>query len=203
MSINAPIFDARRSVRFFTVVWICATTVASIYFSFWLFPDVYDKRTTAVVGVKFQTTVLRDGSSQHTVYYPNQAAYRTRHGSVLSDADFLYFSACEALPLSQRPICDSERNWKRLDPQKVECSDVISCSAETYRISEDDRYVLLAGVKPVGGTNFSISDMQSPSLSDPGGWGKAAQLPIFFICMFLGLRLGRSAGEFIFTPYEK
>ena len=208
MSIKAPLFEARRSVRYFTVIWICATTVVSIYFSFWLFPYVYAKRTSAVVGVSFQTKVSQDGASPATVYYPNLALFRTQQGSALSDTANLYYSSCELLPPSQRPICDRTRNWIKLAPEMVGCSNVAACTVETHQVDEDERLVRLAGVTPLQGANFSISELESSSrsslsLSDPTGWGMAARLPIFFICLFLGLKLGRSVGEFIFTPYEK
>jgi hypothetical protein len=194
----------RRIVSRFTWVWLVGSVAASAYFAFVLFPAVYERRTSALVEVHFQTSVkTSDASIKGLVYYPNLPTFRTRHASDMTDEGFLYFDACEALPLSQRPICDSSRNWKKLDPKKVGCGSAVQCNVERYRLSEEERYILLADVKPSNGANFSIGDLQSPSLSDPGGWGTAAQLPLFFISIFLALKLGRSLGEFLFTPYEK
>lgn len=185
-------------VQVFTLAWTMGSLLASAYFGFLLFPKIYAERTSAVVEVHFRT-----GDEGSTVYYPNLPTYRGEFLSQISDRNFLYFTACDALPLSQRPICDTSRNWKKVDPRYLGCSDVASCTADTYRLSEEQRYIVLSGARPISGASLSIHDLTDPSLSDPGGWGRSATWPVFFVTLFFSMKLGRTIGEFWFTPYVK
>jgi len=185
-------------VPLFTWVWLAGSIVVSGYFVFRLFPEIYDARTSSLVDVYFQTK-----NSDQVVYLPNLSATRTNNLSRLSDPQYLYFSACEVLPLSQRAICDDSRNWRKLEPQELGCSDVKSCAAISYRLSEDQRYQYLVGIVPEKGASITISDQEKLSLSEPAGWGRQAKWPIFFVSMFLAFKLGRATGEFLFLPYER
>lgn len=195
--------DRSRRVRLFTTVWLIGSVIVSALFAFRVFPAIYEDRTSTVVEIHFQAHVPVDGGRLAQIYYPNTPTFIDRFGQFRADSAFLYFSACDALPLSQRPICDTSRNWKKLDPRLMECQDALACDLGTYRMGEEQRYVILSGINPAEGASVDIDDLQRPSFSDPGGWGKNATWPLFFICMFLALKLGRSLGEFLFTPYEK
>jgi hypothetical protein len=120
----------------------------------------------------------------------------------VADREFLYVSRCDALPISQRPICDPSANWVRLPPRELGCTDVASCEVPVLLLSPERRYGLLTGIKPRGGAAFSLGDVPNVSLSDPGGWGQGARWPIFFISLFLAVKLGRALGEFLFQPYS-
>jgi len=194
----------KSRIRAFTLIWTLGSVIASAYFAFWLFPEIYAERTSAVVEVEFQSgRQLTSSEEMVLTYYPNQPTFRDKYLSELSDQQFFYFSACEALPLSQRPICDSARNWRKIDPKYLGCSDVKNCTATSYRLSEEQRFITISGMQPVRGATLSIHDLEAVSLSDPGGWGEKATWPVFFVSLFLGVKLGREIGEFWFTPYQK
>jgi hypothetical protein len=174
--------------------------LVSAYFAFWLFPKVYDSRTNSTVRVWFQ---MKDPSSGSVQYYPNLEAFRRDYLKFLSDQAYLYFCACDILPLSQTPRCDPAANWKKIDPPTLNCENVATCLTAVYTIDETMRYGYLAGLKTNAGESFSISDVPPAPLSDPAGWGKAARWPLFFVCLFFAVRLGRSLVEFLFLPYDK
>ena len=190
-------------VAIFTWIWTIGSVIASAFFAFSLFPRIYSARSGAVVEIHFQTNEKYQDPNMEATYFPNTPTFREQHLSQISDRVFLYFSACEALPLSQRPICDSSRNWRRLDPKEVGCSNVVDCAATTHRLSEDERYMVITGVHPVPGASVSLHDVAELSLSDPAAWGKEAKWPIFFVSLFLAIKCGRAIGEFWFTPYRK
>lgn len=203
MNIGLKLGQSERVIPVFTWVWALGSIVASAYFAFWLFPSVYDARTSAQVELHFQTKNPGKNNPQGTWYFPNRKTYKDTYMSYIDDKTFLYYSACELLPISQRTICDTSRNWKKLDPRDVGCSEVKSCNAYMHRLSEEERYSTITGATPVQGATFNLKDMPSLSLSDPAGWGKSAALPIFFISLFLSLKLGRAMGEFAFKPYNE
>jgi hypothetical protein len=200
MNIGFSASRRKRGVTLFTWVWLTGSLIASAYFAFWLFPEIYAARTNSIVQVWFQVKPTADDPY---VYYPNQEPWRKQYRNYLSDRTYLFFSACEILPLSQRPFCDSSNNWRALPPSVLNCVDVATCSTGLYTVNEDQRHRHLAGLNPVSGASFSIADLAPLSLSDPVGWGNAARWPLFFVCLFLALKLGRSLGEFLFLSYEK
>jgi hypothetical protein len=197
---GSPASRCQKIVVLFTRIWLIGSLIVSAYFAFWLFPEVYDRRTSATVQLMFQTKDLSNGS---IVYYPNLETFRRQYLKSLSDQTYLYFSGCEILPLSQRPMCDPTTNWKKLDPHVLNCTDAATCSTTSYTISETQRYMYLVGLKTTTGDSFSISDLPPPPLSDLAGWGNAAKWPLFFVCLFFALKLGRSLVEFLSLPYEK
>ena len=90
--------------------------LASAYFAFWLFPSIYASRTTVLAIVYFQAN-----ESNNTVYWPNLPVFRKDHFSNIEDKNHLYYSACNALPISQQPSCAPSANWLRLDPALLGC----------------------------------------------------------------------------------
>jgi hypothetical protein len=107
------------------------------------------------------------------------------------------------LPLSQRPVCDDTDNWVRIDPHALGCNDVKNCSKSTYFLNEAEKNQRLNNLLPKTGASFNISDIPAPSWSDPTGWGNATTWPLFFVCLFLAVKLGRPLGEFLFLSYDK
>lgn len=200
MNIGFPVNRQKRVITLYTWIWLTGSVVCSIYFAFWLFPEINSGRSTATVQLYFQA---KESSDNSTIYYPNLETYREGFRKNLSDKNFLYFSACDVLPVSQRPICDSTRNWKGIRPSELNCKDVSTCSVSNYTLSENQRDKYLNGLIPTGGANYSIPDLPPLSWSDPSGWGNAAKLPLFFITLFLALKLGRTLGEFLFLAYNK
>jgi hypothetical protein len=199
-NINLGNWFARREivVPLFTWIWLVGSIVASAYFAFWLFPEIYENRTSSLVTVWLQTK-----NGDQVIYQNNLPAELTSNLERLADSEYLYWSACEVLPLSQRPLCDYSRNWKRLMPTEVGCTDVRSCTVTNYKLSENQRYQSFVGIVPEKGANISIADQEKLSISEPAGWGRQATWPIFFVALFLALKLGRAAGEFLFLSYEK
>jgi hypothetical protein len=187
-------------VQAFIWLWLFGSVLVSAYFAFCLFPEIYDLRNGRIVTLYFQTR--KGDDTAHIIYYPNSSPFRKHYGSVL-DKETLYYSRCAVLPLSQRPNCDSTANWRGLDPKSVGCSGVATCKAETYRLSELEWYSALEGVRATLGDKILVGDLAPLSLSDPVGWGHAARWPIFFVSLFLGIKLGRALGEFAFAPYDK
>ena len=190
----------QKAITFFTWIWLIGSLISSACFAFWLFPRVYAARRTATVQVYFQANDLSDNS---TIYYPNLEMYRKEFQKNLSDQTNLYFSACDVLPSSQRPICDTTHNWKKIKPSELNCVDAVTCSTLNHTLGENQRDQYLSGIVPIGGAKFSISDLPPLSWSDPTGWGNAAKWPLFFVCLFLALKLGRTLGEFLFLSYAK
>lgn len=188
-----------RKTAIFTWIWLIGSVLVSAYFAFMLFPKIYALRTSALVPIYFQTA----DDSQHTIYQLNSPLSRKLYLSHIEDKNFFYFSRCDTLPLSQRPICNTSNNWWRLEPQHLGCNDVMNCTATTYRLSEEERYEAIAGIVSSEGAHVSLQDLPSVSLSDPGGWGVGAKWPIFFISLFFAVKMGRAIGEFVFTPYTK
>jgi len=200
MNINFSAKWQIKIVTFFTVTWLVASLIASAYFAFWLFPDVYANRMNAKVQIWFQT---KDPSNGSVVYFPNLEIFRKEQLKNLSDRTHFYFSACDILQLSQRTKCDVSRNWKMIDPRELDCADVVGCSREIYTLSDTKRQQYFSGLIATNGASISLSDLPTLSLSDPTGWGLIAKWPLFFVCLFLALKLGRILGEFVFSPYEK
>lgn len=199
MNLGLHAENRSKIIAGFTWTWLIGSIVVSAYFSFWLFPKIYAELSEAVVDVYFQT----DSPSEGTIYFPNERGYREIYLGRLSDAHFFYFDACQITPLSQRPICDSSRNWKKIDLTVLKCKDIKSCTATVYILTGLEKKQYLADLNPKPGYSFSISDDAKPTLSDPITWGPLAQLPLFFFSLFLALKLGRLLGEFVFLTYEK
>ncbi len=200
MNIGFPVNQQKKIITLYTWIWLIGSIICSAYFTFWLFPEISSTRSATTVQVYF---LAKESSDNSIVYYPNLETYREEFHENLSDQTFLYFSACDVLPVSQRPICDRAKNWKGIKPRELNCKDVATCSVSNYTMSENQRDKFLNGLTPIGGAKFSISDIPPLSWSDPSGWGSAAKLPLFFISLFLALKLGRTLGEFLFLAYNK
>lgn len=203
MNIGINTNNLKIVIPVFTWIWTIGAIFVSAYFSFYLFPSIYEERTSAPVEVHFKTKDPGGDVGDGAWYFPNTPSYKNKYSSVVSDTDFLYYSACEALPISQRAICDTSRNWRKLDPKLVGCDNVVDCNLLYHRLSEEERYIQITGAQAKQGASISLSDAEALSLSNPGGWGKSAAWPIFFISMFLGIKLGRAIGEFAFKPYTE
>ena len=184
-------------VAVFTWTWLAGSVTAAAYFAFWLFPEIQAGRTAATVEIYFQT------QNPSTIYYPNSGTYRKEFKALLSDKLFLYFSRCEVLPLSQRPNCDITRNWTKLEPSDAGCADVANCLESQHTFSESEKTRHWNDIRSATDSRIAISDPPPLSWSDPSGWGESAEWPLFFLSMFLAVKLGRSLGEFLFTSYNK
>lgn len=200
MNINFSANSQQRIVTYFTCVWLIGSLIASAYFALWLFPEVYNNRTNATVQVYFQSKTPSNGS---VFYWPNTEVFRRENLKNLSDRTHFYFSRCEILPISQRTKCDGAKNWRMIDPRELNCTDVVDCLTERYTLTDAMRQQYFVDLIPTTGNTISISDLPALSLSDLTGWGNAAKWPLFFVCLFLAIKLGRSFGEFVFSPYEK
>ncbi len=100
--------------------------------------------------------------------------------------------------MSQRPICDDNRNWKKLDPKLLKCKTVDSCTVAIYGLDKTEKEKYLTDLNPRPGFTYSISDQENLTISDPVSWGTVAQLPLFFFSLFLALKLGQALSEFVF-----
>jgi hypothetical protein len=189
----------QRMIALFTWTWFIVSIITSAYFAFWVFPKIYEARTGATVRLWFQGK-NPDGNP---VYWPNTETYRTPPYNDLRDESFLYFSKCDILPLSQRPVCDDTANWTRVDPHNVSCNDVKGCSTPIYSFNQAEKNKYLTNLVPKSGMSFNISDIPAPSWSDPTEWGETTRWPLFLVCLFLAVKLGRALGEFLFLPYDK
>ena len=189
----------QKTVALFTWIWLTGSLLGSSYFAFWLFPKIYAARTGAVVRLWFQGKTPEGGA----VYWPNTEAYRKEPYNSLRDASFLWFSRCDILPLSQRPVCDDSNNWAPVNPSDIGCIDVRTCSVSTYFLNREKKNEQLSNLTPKSGSSFTMSDVPSPSWSDPTAWGDATRWPLFFVCLFLAVKVGRTLGEFLFLGYDK
>jgi len=193
-------FSANSLQRIFKGSWLVGSVIASAIFAFWMFPEVYSNRNNSKVRVWFQT---KNPSNGTLVFFPNREIYRKEQLKNLSDEKFFYFCTCDMLPASQSPKCDPTLNWIKIDPHELNCANVAECSSETYTLNDMARKQYYANLTPLSGASISISDLTPLSFTDPSGWGYAAKWPLFFVCLFLALKLGRSLGEFIFLPFDK
>jgi hypothetical protein len=178
----------------FTWLWFTGSVVAAACFAFLVFPNLFN----SVATVWFQAA-----TPSGSVYWPNTDEYRKKYLSSLADTSFLYISNCDALPQSQKPNCDLRKNWSRLSPAEVECKNIETCGAITYRLSQEKKSELYTRLVPLDGHLIDLSDVKTISLSNPAAWGDAGKWPVFFVTLFFGIKLGRALGEFLFTPYGK
>jgi len=190
--------SSHRKTSIFTAVWLVGSLLVSGYFAFVLFPQIYSRRTSALVRLFFQTKAKGE-----TTYLPNTPNWREAHLDQLSNSSYLYFDLCEAVPNSVRVACDSSANWYPIDLKDLGCNSIKGCNASTYHLSEEQISQYIAGLTTLPGRTVSLQDLPRPSLSDPVSWGSGAQWPIFFISLFAAIKLGRGIGEFLFTPYAK
>jgi hypothetical protein len=202
MNIGVSFSNRTGIIPIFTWTWSFGGVLASAYFAFWLFPSIYESKTSTAATVWFQCNGSSSGAPSR-VYWPNFPGFRKTYLSNLADREFLYVSRCDALPVSQRPVCDPSDNWVRVSPGDVGCKEVVGCETPVLRLSQGRRYEFLTGIRPLPGAAISVADLPNLSLSDPAGWGKGARWPIFFISLFLAIKLGRALGEFLFQPYSK
>ena len=200
MNLGRWLANRNRVIPIFTWGWIIVTLVGSWYFAFRLYPKAYAALSDTVVPVYF---LVRDPSKPYgVIYYPNTREFRRLYLKSVSDNEFLYYSACDILPPSQRPYCDVSSNWKMVHASVFNCVDVKTCEQPTYTLSEWRRNLELAGISTKGGQKITIDEKKEVSLKDPVGWGYAARWPLFFIFLFFGVKLGRAIGEFLFQPYK-
>ncbi len=199
---------ASKSIFLFTWIWMFATIIVSAYFSFVLFPKIYDEHNSTIVSIKFkrlESKAQTPGGEKklEARFTPNEAGWREKYLKSAVERDFLFYNACELLPFSQRPICDSYSNWRKVSLDQVGCKGkkLENCKVEFLRLDAEKRYLQVIGLKPVKGKEFSLADRESISFKEPATWGKSASLPLFLICIFLGTKLGRTLGEFVFKPY--
>jgi hypothetical protein len=190
---NIGKFFGPSAIVVFTWCWVFGSITAASYFAFSLFPSM----TQTVATIYFQT------SNKEVVYWPNTTSYREQYASHLSDRSHLFVSGCETLPLSPMSDCDKSKNWYPLDLNKLGCTDVTSCTKTEYRIPKTFQIEIFATAKPIPDHKITLKDPNAVSFSDPATWGILGEWPVFFIALFLSVKLGRSAGEFLFTPYEK
>lgn len=198
MNIALRSVKRETAITLFTLTWLAGSIVVSSYFAFSLFPNVYSEKQSAIVEVLFQT---KDQTGK-TRYWLNAQGNRGKYSDVLSDDRVFYFDACEAAPLSQRAKCNSSDNWWPLTPASLGCTEFDSCEATEYRLDEAEREFYITNLEPNEGESIKVSDKKALSFSDPLGWGHSARWPLFFIALFLALRLGRALGEFTFLAYE-
>jgi hypothetical protein len=183
------------TIPLFTWIWLIGSVTAASYFAFWVFPGIVDP----VAEIYFQTKV-----GNATIYYPNSQTYRTQHLSALSDTNHLYYTGCNLVALSQVQNCDPSYNWENLDPKDVDCTDVSNCHKERYFIPKDvQAQIFRDSLKSINGLPIPAKDPNTVSFSDPAGWGDAGKWPVFFVTLFLAVKLRRAAGEFAFTGYTK
>jgi hypothetical protein len=199
-SMNVGFAGRKRTIiSAFSWTWLIASLLASGYFAFWMWPELSASRSTAKVGLLFQ---IKD-SSGATLYYPNTAEYRRKYGTQIATDEYVYFSKCELLSISQRPSCDISRNWRGLSPKKLNCTDFASCLTSEYTLSNNERTDNLSGVVAMPGATITGYEPPRLTWTDPSEWGPAARVPLFFLSLFVSLKLGRALGEFLFTPYEQ
>lgn len=186
---NIGLQPAKRDsvIAIFTWVWLVGSVIVSAYFSFSLFPNTYTERSSAIVEVWFQT----QSPTGAIVYYPNEKNFRKAYLDRISDNRFLYFNACELMPLSQQAICYENKNWKKLDLISFQCKDVKSCLTTVHKLGKNERERYFADLNLKPGVSFSLADKAELKLSEPLAWGHAARWPLFFILIFLSLKLGR------------
>ena len=176
-----------------------SSIIISTYFAFFLFPTIYNSHNDTFVRLYFQ---IEDKKTDSYIYHTNSPSFIKKYKDKISDKDFFYISVCQVIPFSQRPNCDISKNWQKISPIHVGCKKVINCNESTYRLHKKEKHLYYADLTPKLGKQFNIKDLDELSMENPISWGISAQWPIFFIALFMALKLGRALGEFIFLPYE-
>ena len=78
----------------------------------------------------------------------------------------------------------------------------MECERYYWSFSESQLRKMIKRLKAVTGEPMPMRD-ENLRITEPMGWGEAAELPLFLIVSFLGTKFGRTLGEFLFMPYEK
>jgi len=194
-------FERSNSIRAYTAVWFFVVIIVSWYFAFKLYPAVYREITEKVVILCFQVKVTENGK-QNIYYYPNNQGNKAKHHDYLSDKDNLYFSGCTLLPMAQRSSCENYINWIAVPLKEIRCSNLMECEHDYWSFSESQQRKMIKRLKALTGEPMPRRD-ENLKITEPMGWGEAAEWPLFLILIFLGTKFGRTLGEFLFMPYEK
>jgi len=182
------------TIPLFRWLWLFGSITAASDFAFCVFPAVVDP----VAQLYFQTKVANE-----TTYWPNSKSFRAQYLGNLSDTRNLYYTGCSIVALSEVQNCDPKYNWFKLDPKSVNCANVATCNKDTYFVPKDVQATVLQYLTSMNGHPPRAKDPNTVSFSDPAGWGDVGKWPIFFVTLFLAVKLGRVVGEFAFTEYAK
>jgi hypothetical protein len=197
MNIGKTFSHHPGTITVFTWLWLLGSITTASYFAFWVFPSIVHP----AVQIYFQA---KDDGEAKTLW-PNSKTYRAQHLVNLSDKANLWYTKCSLVASSEVQNCETvNENWLALAPESVDCKDVSGCDQDMYFIPRDVQALLsLQPLKSKDGHSLRPKDPSVVSFSDPAGWGDAGKWPIFFVTLFLAVKLGRAAGEFAFTEYTK
>ena len=187
-------------MKLFNYTWLSLSIVLSLLFSFWLYPDIYNKITGSTVRLYF-TIKTDDGK---VTYVTNKNGARANFDKFIYDNARFYYTACDLISFPQRESCDEYNNWLPIDSKIFGCSDVRNCFDKEYVIiSKLDREKALLSVNTQKGNTLLQKGHEGVSLSDPAGWGADASLPLFFIFIFFGLKLGNLIKPYLFLSEKQ
>jgi hypothetical protein len=194
MNIGKTFSHHPGTIPLFTWLWLFGSIVAASYFAFRVFPAIVDPAAQ----IYFQTKV-----GNETTSWPNPKSFRAQYLGNISDTSNLYYTGCSTVALSEVQNCDPKYNWFKLDPKSLNCTNVSTCSKDTYFVPKDVQATVLQFLTSMNGHPPRAKDPNTVSFSDPAGWGGAGKWPIFFVTLFLALKLGRAVGEFAVTEYAE
>jgi hypothetical protein len=195
MNIGNALSKHPGTIPLFAWIWLLGSIAAASYFAFWLFPAIVHP----VAQIYFQAKI-----GDVTNFWPSSKSFRARYLGNLSDKVNLYYTECVVIALSDVQNCDPNRNWVTVDPKSVDCTEISACDQDTYFIPRDVQALLvLQTFLSKDDHPLRVKDPNAVSFSDPAGWGDAGKWPVFFVTLFLAVKLGRAVGEFAFTEYTK
>jgi hypothetical protein len=176
-------------------IWLLLSVLGSAYFAFWLWPWIYALSANLVVNVHFEVSPGDDVSVPFFVL--NMPTQRAKYRGRIADKDSFYYTPCAVLD------CDPNKTtWVRLSPKELGCSDVVGCTVERHKLSEQNRNDLRLTLRTQG-KGVEPPPTAKTSVSDPGGWGDRGRWPVFLFCVFLAIKFGKALDEFLFQPHRK
>jgi hypothetical protein len=182
------------------VLWCVVVIIVSSYFAFCLYPAVYKDVTDKLPILCFVVKIPQNDKIINN-FYPNNPENKAQFGKLLADNNNLYYSGCSLLPLTQRSSCSGYANWITVPLNRVGCSSVINCDVYRLAVSESEQREVIKRLNTLTGDPMPPGD-QNLKITEPMGWGKAAEWPLFITLIYFGIKFGRIIGEFLFKPYK-
>jgi hypothetical protein len=195
--------EHRQAVNLFTASWLVSSIFLSGFFAFFLFEAIQKGEEKGLVEMHFRSENPGGDFGRGVFYLPNRGIYRQRYLQSAIETDFLFFSKCDVIVRSQRPKCDSDRNWSRIDIGELGCSDIESCAVAYSELSPQVRFMAISRMISTDGTSLTTKDEREFSFENPASWGAVAPYVMFVFSFFLSIKAGRAVGEFLFEPYKE
>lgn len=181
--------------KLFTFTWLILSGVFSVYYSYFVIPEMLEKKDSKTVGLYFYTENKKTGE---VTYFSNYLSNRKQYNNIIANDNTLFINGCDILPISQKPICSNSESWISMYLEEVGCKKFSSCLKSHYRIQKEEIDSYLDTVTAKEGMEFNLHDDEEISLYNPLSWVNYAKFPLFLFMLYISLKLGKSLREFMF-----